>query len=183
MSLWQSILAVLLRVFGKQTPPPAPQPSAPASTPESVAIEEAVSMDEQFEGFEALPYQDPGNGTWTQGYGSTHDLNGDPITAHSPAITQPMAVAWMRRDMQTFSDEVASAVTVPLTVGERAALDSFVYNLGGGNLRRSTLLRLLNAGDYAGAAKEFDKWNMAGGKVLAGLVRRRQAETDMFTRA
>jgi lysozyme len=58
-----------------------------------------------------------------------------------------------------------------------------VYNLGGGNLRRSTLLRLLNAGDYAGAAKEFDKWNMAGGKVLAGLVRRRQAETDMFTRA
>ncbi|MCK2118973.1 lysozyme, partial [Pseudomonas juntendi] len=57
---------------------------------------------------------------------------------------------------------------------------SFTYNLGAANLESSTLRRLLNSGDYAGAADQFPRWNKAGGKVLAGLTRRRAAERDLF---
>ncbi|MCY1305462.1 Lysozyme RrrD [compost metagenome] len=69
---------------------------------------------------------------------------------------------------------------VPLSQGQFDALASFVFNLGSGNLQCSTLLRKLNAKDYAGAADEFPRWNKAGGKVLAGLTRRRAAERALF---
>jgi lysozyme len=74
-------------------------------------------------------------------------------------------------------------VKVALTPFQEGALADFVYNLGATNFRASTLLRLLNAGDYAGAAAQFDKWDMAGGRVLSGLLRRRQAETALFTQS
>ena len=70
---------------------------------------------------------------------------------------------------------------VALTPLQQGALADFVYNLGAKNFRSSTLLRLLNAGDYAGAAAQFDRWDMAGGKMPAGLLRCRQAETELFT--
>ncbi len=69
-----------------------------------------------------------------------------------------------------------------LTENQYSALVSFTFNLGCGNLRRSTLLKKLNAGDVQGAADEFKKWDKAGGKVLPGLVRRRAAENKMFCR-
>ena len=78
--------------------------------------------------------------------------------------------------------EIQRDCKVPLTIDEKIALLDFIYNLGGGNFRSSTLLRKLNAGDYAGAAAEFDNWDHAGGKVLAGLLKRRQAETDLFNK-
>ena len=71
-------------------------------------------------------------------------------------------------------------VRVPLTDAQHGALVSLVFNIGSGNFRRSTLLRLLNEGDYEGAADEFPKWRKAGGKVLKGLERRRKAEREMF---
>ena len=71
-------------------------------------------------------------------------------------------------------------VKVPLNENQHGALVSFTYNLGAGNLGSSTLLRKLNAGDYAGAAAEFPRWNKAGGKELAGLTRRRAAEKALF---
>jgi len=77
--------------------------------------------------------------------------------------------------------EAAADVKEPLSDDQTAALADFIYNLGAGNFRSSTLLRKLNAGDYAGAAAEFDKWDYAGGKELAGLLRRREAETTLFT--
>jgi len=83
-------------------------------------------------------------------------------------------------NIQTSVNDVNYLVKVPLTQGEFDALVDFDFNLGRGNLASSTLLKLLNAGDYQGAANEIDKWDRAGGVLLAGLLRRRQAETALF---
>jgi GH24 family phage-related lysozyme (muramidase) len=69
---------------------------------------------------------------------------------------------------------------VPLTQNRFDALISFTYNLGGSALASSTLLKKLNAKDYKGAAAEFPKWNKAGGKVVSGLTKRRDAEMELF---
>jgi lysozyme len=75
---------------------------------------------------------------------------------------------------------VNNLVNVPLTQGQFDALVDFVYNLGVGNFESSTLLRDLNAGDMDAAANEFDKWDHVSGQVVAGLLRRREAETKEF---
>jgi GH24 family phage-related lysozyme (muramidase) len=90
---------------------------------------------------------------------------------YTSAITEAEACALVKRDLTASNITVSSVCHVPLTADERAALDDFVYNLGAGNFRSSTLLKLLNAGDYAGAASQFDLWDHAGGVVLAGLLR------------
>jgi lysozyme len=85
-----------------------------------------------------------------------------------------------REDMETFEMAVRRLVTVPLAYHEFDALVSFVYNVGEGNFKKSTLLKKVNAGDFEGAAREFKRWNKANGKVLAGLTRRRESESLMF---
>jgi lysozyme len=72
-------------------------------------------------------------------------------------------------------------VTTPLSQNQFDALVSWVYNLGGGNLKASTLLKVLNSGDFNGVPAQLMRWNKAGGKVLEGLTRRRQAEADLFS--
>ena len=84
------------------------------------------------------------------------------------------------KDMELFEKEVKRLVDVPLDQEQFDSLVSFTYNLGAGNLQKGTLLKKLNAGDYDGAADEFGKWNKAGGKVLAGLTRRRASEENVF---
>ena len=96
------------------------------------------------------------------------------------SCTQEEAEQWLQQDIQVAAQAVNGMVTVALTQPEFDALVDFAFNLGTGNLQHSTLLRLLNAGDYKGAAAEFEKWDRAGGKVMAGLLRRRQAEEQMF---
>ena len=139
----------------------------------------AVDLVCQFEGFSATPYRDP-VGIWTIGYGSTRDFVGNPVTENTPPVTDAQARELVARDLSAACQSVRELVRVPLTTGEEAALDDFVYNLGAGNLRISTLLRLLNAGDYAAAAAQFPRWDMAGGHALAGLLRRREAEANLF---
>ena len=95
-------------------------------------------------------------------------------------ITQAQAEGLLQDDLARFENGVASCVTVPLTDNQFAALVSFAYNLGVGTLQESTLLRLLNSGDTTGAADQFLRFVYAGGQQLAGLVRRRQAERDLF---
>ena len=90
------------------------------------------------------------------------------------------AGCFLKRDLAQYERAVTDAVRVKLTENQFGALVSFTYNLGPGNLRSSTLLRKLNAGDYAGAAGEFGKWVKAGGRTLNGLVRRRAAERALF---
>lgn len=95
-------------------------------------------------------------------------------------ITQEQADALLDDDLQEVYPCIAEAVTVPLTQGQFDALCSFTFNLGCGSLKGSRLLFLLNQGDYDGAAQQFGRWVNAGGVKLAGLVKRRAGEAEMF---
>ncbi len=119
-------------------------------------------------------YQDA-VGIWTVGYGHT-----GPEVVEGLHITEDAANALLLSDLETAEKCIANSASVELTQGQYDALCSFVFNLGCMALRNSTLLRKLNTGDDAGAAEEFHKWNHAGGKVLAGLSKRRSAEAEMF---
>lgn len=154
-------------------------PNAPSPASNIAVPDDAVTIATDFEGFSATPYQDS-VGVWTYLFGSTRDPDGNPVTAATPPGTRALGLQLMRRDMMAAAAEIARDVNVALTDDQRAALDDFIYNVGAGNFRASTLLRKLNAGDYANAAAEFDKWDRAGGRVLAGLLRRREVETTEF---
>lgn len=127
----------------------------------------------EFEGYRDTAYQDS-VGVWTIGYGHTEGVK------RGDKITQAQGVKYLEEDTQEAQGAVTRLVKVPLTQGQYDALVSFTFNLGTGNLGSSTLLRKLNAGDYEGAASEFPRWVNAGGKKLDGLVRRREAERQMF---
>ena len=139
-----------------------------------------LALIKEFEGFVPTWYKDP-VGVWTIGYGHT-DNAGSPkyATSKTMILSEAEATAILQRDLGQYEDSVARLVKVPLNENQHGALVSFTYNLGAGNLGSSTLLRKLNAGDYAGAAAEFPRWNKAGGKELAGLTRRRAAEQALF---
>jgi lysozyme len=87
---------------------------------------------------------------------------------------------WLREDCAEAENAVNSLVKVPLTHNQFDALVSFVFNIGAGAFSRSTLLRLLNSGDYSGASKQFERWNKSGGVVLNGLTARRKREKTLF---
>ncbi|OQS37343.1 lysozyme [Chromobacterium haemolyticum] len=133
-----------------------------------------IKLIQQFEGLRLKAYQDA-VGVWTIGYGHT-----GPNVTPGLVITQAQADALLARDLSRFETGVTRLVQVPLNQNQFDALVSFSYNLGLGSLQNSTLLRLLNQRDYAGAAAQFPRWNKAGGKVLPGLTRRRAAEQALF---
>lgn len=135
--------------------------------------EKGLALIRQAEGLRLRAYKCPA-GVWTIGYGTTAGVK------EGLVITKERAEELLREDVKRFEDQVMRLVKVRLTQGQFDALVSFIYNLGAGNLSNSTLLRLLNAGDYKGAAAQFDRWTKAGGKVLPGLVRRRAAERALF---
>ena len=126
------------------------------------------------------PYICPG-GKPTIGYGSTfYPYTGKPVTMNDAPISEADGMMMLRHHANDFAADVDRLVKVPLSSGERGALISFAFNLGAGALAGSTLLRLLNTGNRAGAVAQFAVWNKAGGKVQPGLVRRRAAEAAMF---
>lgn len=135
------------------------------------------------------PYLDP-IGIWTIGWGhAIRDcdcfLRGSGNRARAFAlypegITLQQAETLLRADALDACCDVHMLVRVPVNDNQFAALTSFAYNCGAANLRKSTLLRLVNAGNFAAAAAEFGKWNKAGGKILRGLTRRRAAEMELF---
>ncbi|MEO1182471.1 MAG: lysozyme, partial [Cyanobacteria bacterium J06636_28] len=95
-------------------------------------------------------------------------------------ITEAQAEALIKTDLARFERDVSQAVRVSINDNQFAALVSFTYNVGSGAMRSSTLLKKLNRRDINGAANEFPRWNRAGGRVLAGLTRRRNAERALF---
>ena len=134
--------------------------------------EKCVELVKRFEGFEAKAYKCPA-GVWTIGYGHTEGVNpGDVITEAKAAIL-------LKEELNLFANKVEKLLT-KATQGQFDALVSFAYNLGVNNLRNSTLLKLHNAGNYAAAKLEFNRWNRAAGKVLEGLVKRRAAEAQLY---
>lgn len=138
-----------------------------------------------FEGLRLEAYPDPGSANGlpiTIGYGSTRTMGGAAWML-GDRITEAEAAQLLRRDAAVAEAAVNRLVQVPLTQAQYDALVSFAFNVGAGAFESSTLLRLLNAGDYAGAATQFDRWVNNDGKKLAGLVRRRAAEREMFASA
>ena len=140
--------------------------------------DKGIALIKQFEGCKLTAYQDS-VGVWTIGYGWTQPVDGKPIRA-GMTIKQETADRVLKTGLVSYESDVSRLVKVGLTQGQFDALVSFAYNLGARALSTSTLLRKLNAGDYAGAADEFLRWNKAGGKVLNGLTRRREAERALF---
>jgi GH24 family phage-related lysozyme (muramidase) len=134
-----------------------------------------LELIKHFEGLKLKSYQDAVN-VWTIGYGHTKTAK------PGQAISEPEAERLLKADLHDAESAVNRMVRVPLTDNQFDALVSFVFNLGAGSFQRSTLLRKLNAGEYQVAANEFLKWNKAGGRVLAGLTRRRRAEQALFTK-
>jgi lysozyme len=122
-------------------------------------------------------YPDPGHG-WampTICYGHTRGVK------KGMTATKAQCEAWLIEDYNDLVlPELKKHVRVPVSKGEAIALADFVFNVGGPKFSTSTLLRKLNAGDYAGAADEFGKWIYSNGKRLAGLVKRRAAEREIF---
>lgn len=126
-----------------------------------------------------LEAYDDGGGVWTIGYGHT-----GPYVKKADRITAAQAEVFLRSDLTEAETAVNALVKVPLTQDQYDALVSFTFNVGADmdadsqaeGLGDSTLLKLLNAGDYVGACAEFARWHRDGGKRLKGLLRRRVRE-------
>lgn len=132
-------------------------------------------LKEQLEGCRLTAYQDQ-VGVWTIEYGHT-----GPDVMPGLTLAQEQAEKLLARDVSKAAACVNQAVTTPLSQSKFDALVDFVFNLGVGPFTKSTLLRDLNVGNFAGAAAQFDFWDHAGGAVVAGLLRRRQAKTALFS--
>ena len=128
----------------------------------------------KFETWQHKSYDD-GYGYYTIGVGHRVKGNKKNITISSEAVWRLFV-----EDLKAVEAVVTDAVTVTLTGGQFDALVSFAFNVGTSAFKKSTLLKLLNNGDYAGAAKQFDWWVMVNGTRSKGLVTRRQYERAMF---
>jgi len=135
--------------------------------------ENGIELIKEFEGCRQVAYQDS-VGVWTIGYGHTK-------TAYEGRLAiKKTCERLLAEDLVEFEEYVDTLVKVPLTQNQFDALVSWTFNLGPGNLQESTLLKKLNQGLYAEVPTEMRRWNKAGGEVLDGLVRRREAEVSLF---
>lgn len=152
--------------------------SVPTDAKAMVPSNASLALIKSFESCKLNAYPDPGTGgdPWTVGWGSTgHDVK------KGTAWTQAQADSRFMQDVDKFSDGVSALLgSAPTTQGQFDAMVSLAYNIGLGALKESTLLRLHKEGDYAGAQGQFGKWVKAGGKTMAGLVRRRMAEANLY---
>ena len=129
-----------------------------------------------FEGCRLDAYQDV-VGIWTIGFGSTEGVT--PGMHISPEEAEQRLLSHLR----VLMGEITDIVPDDTTENQFSALVCLAYNIGIGNLRSSTLIRKLRSGDTQGAADEFLRWDKAGGKVVTGLLRRREAERELFLSA
>lgn len=132
-----------------------------------------IELVKQFEGCKLTAYVCPA-GVLTIGYGST-----GPHVKAGMKIDGAQANTLLLKDLERFEAGV-NRLSKKHTQGQFDALVSFAFNLGLGNLDKSTLLKLHNDGKHKEAADQFKRWNKAGGKVLAGLTRRREAEASLY---
>lgn len=143
-----------------------------------VTSDRGLALIKVSEGLETEAYPDPGNRItgepWTIGYGHTRNVR------RGDTCDEAQATAWLREDLQAAEGAVRHLVDVPLSQGQFDALVSFVFNCGASAFGNSTLLRLLNEGDAAGAAEQFKRWNRGADGPLPGLVVRRAGERDLF---
>lgn len=140
-----------------------------------------LDLIKSFEGWFPKPYLDP-IGIPTIGYGFTYYLpSRKKVTMLDKPITMPQGELMLKDILVNYENDVKRLVKKPLNQNQFDSLVSFTYNLGATNLGKSTLLKKVNVDPNDPTIKdEFMKWNKAGGKVFSGLVRRRNAETDLY---
>lgn len=133
-----------------------------------------IKLIKEFEGLKLISYLCP-SGVWTIGYGHTKGVK------PKETITIAEAEGLLQVDLIEFEKVVNAIVKVPLTSNQFSALVCFAYNIGTSAFKNSTLLKLLNNCQFAEASKQFDRWvKGSNGSTLAGLVRRRKAEKQLF---
>ena len=135
--------------------------------------QEGLSLIKKFEGCELEAYKCAAN-VLTIGYGSTKGVK------EGDTITQEEADKLLLHEIEEYEGYVNDLVKVKLEQNQFDSLVSWVFNLGPANLKASTMLKFLNAGDYHLIPSQIKRWNKAGGKVLEGLIRRREAEALLF---
>lgn len=135
--------------------------------------QKGIDLIKQFEGFRSKAYRDV-VGVWTIGYGSTKNVK------EGDTITREEAEARLRNELVEYEQHVTAACHVAPNQNQFDALVSFCFNVGPGNLRKSSVIKAHNRGDFQAAARAFALWNKAGGKVWPGLTRRRAAEAALY---
>ena len=140
---------------------------------------EGVELIKACEGFRSRAYICPA-GVWTIGWGATRDLDGARVTKETPDVDEDEASEILARDLVKFAGAVDRLVKVHIGPRQHAALASFAFNLGAGQLKCSTLLRKVNGDEWQDVPKEFMKWIYGAGRVLPGLQRRRRLEADLW---
>lgn len=167
--------ANLKKITGRKSPLSVFQPGPHMHSVMSYS-QDGIKLTKGFEGLRLRAYKD-GAGVITIGYGHTRKV------FEGMEITEEIANAFLRADIREAELCVNNCVTldsIPQNMFD--ALVDFVFNLGCSALRNSTMLKLLNNKNFAGAANEFEKWSHVSGKVVAGLLRRRMAEELIFTK-
>ena len=149
--------------------------------------ENAISLIKYYEGIvidkktgASLPYFDDFAKIWTIGYGTT-EIKNQPVNPYTTPVTEPQAANLLLNDVKNkFEPAVKRSIKVPLTQNEFDALIVFTYNVGQGNMSKSTLVSLINQKKYIEAANEFLKWANSKGVPVPGLLRRRRNEKYLF---
>lgn len=138
----------------------------------------AAALARKFEGFYSLPYLCPA-GVPTIGFGFTHYLDGSPVTLLDPPMSRPEGertlIELIRREYMVKTMRICPSIDTPERLG---AITDFVFNLGPSALRSSTLRKKIEAGLWDEVPDQLRRWVRAGGRVLRGLVRRREAEIE-----
>lgn len=142
--------------------------------------QKGLDLIKKFEGFSAKPYICPA-GVPTIGYGATYYTNGTKVTMSDEPISEEWAEQLLSNMVHTYEKGVISLVIPKITQNQFDALVSFAYNVGVTNFRKSTLLRLINKDpNNPEIATQFMKWVRGGGKVINGLIKRRQIESKLY---
>lgn len=144
---------------------------------------ETLSLVKQWEGFRPNAYPDPGSrdGTpWTIGYGQTR-IDGRAVRK-GDVIKEADASGYLEQELARVSAVVERLVKVMTTDNQHGALTSFTYNVGDDAFAKSTLLKKLNAGDYAAIPAQLARWNKNDGKIMPGLTNRRAAEAGLWAK-
>lgn len=138
-----------------------------------------IDLVKSFESLQLKAYPDPATGgkPWTIGYGHTEGVK------QGDTCTEAEADAWLLEDCSVAEEAINDWVDVELTQNQYDALVSLTINIGIGNFKSSTLLKLVNLGQIGAAAKQFGRWNKAAKRVMAGLTKRRTAEASLFLEA
>ena len=139
--------------------------------------QDGLDFIQDVEGCKLFAYLDTG-GVWTIGVGHT-----GPEVVKGLTCSMEQALQWLKEDSEEAQEAIRQSVEGLLTQNQFNALVSFVFNVGINAFKKSTMLKLINKGDFDGAAKEFTKWNKDNGKEILGLSKRRILEQSVFEKA